>query len=151
MPISLALWILKRRREIRMSAARKLLRQFLVPMWYRIVLKILTRRNSSKSSNKRTPLLLRRRRRISRTKERASATLVSRDTMPQNARRACRPKKSTNLIEAHGGTSGYGKLLSIVLSFVIHLIRGLILVQIFMCVLIFLCFLHIRTGGLPPC
>ena len=53
------------------------------------------RQNSHKkkfkqSSNKRTLLLLRRRRRINRTKERASAILVVlRDTMPQNARRAC--------------------------------------------------------------
>jgi hypothetical protein len=57
-------------------------------MWYRKVLKIPTRRNSSWSSNKRTLLLLRRR--INVTKERASVILVvSRDTTPKNARRAC--------------------------------------------------------------
>jgi len=72
-----------------MSAARKLLRQILVLMWYRKVLKIPTRRYSSKTSNKRTPLLYRRRR-INRTKERESVILVVlRDTTLQNARRAC--------------------------------------------------------------
>jgi hypothetical protein len=58
--------MLKRRRELRTSAARKLLREVLVPMWCR---KILTRRNSSKNSNKRTLLLLRR-----RTRRKAIAT-----------------------------------------------------------------------------
>jgi hypothetical protein len=61
--------MLKRRRELRMSAARKLLREVLVPMWCRKILKILTRRNSSKNSNKRTLLLLRR-----RTRRKATAT-----------------------------------------------------------------------------
>ena len=36
-------------------------------------------------------------------------------------------------------------------QFVIHLIGGLILVQIYMCVLMFLCFLLIMSGGLPSC
>jgi hypothetical protein len=61
--------MLKRRRELRTSVARNLLREVLVPMWCRKFLKILTRRNSSKNSNKRTLLLLRR-----RTRRKAIAT-----------------------------------------------------------------------------
>jgi len=108
--------MLKRRREPKMSAARKLLRQILMPMWYRKVLKIPTR-NSSKSSNKRTPLLLRRRRRIqNKGKGKCYTCGVEGYYAAECDKSMYRPKKSAKLIETDGGTSEYGNLLPIVLS-----------------------------------
>jgi hypothetical protein len=45
-------------------------------------------------------------------------------------------KKSVNMVEAEGGTSGYGNSLHTVLSVLIHLIGGLIQEPIYMYVLI---------------
>jgi hypothetical protein len=60
-------------------------------------------------------------------------------------------KKTVNTVEIDAGTVGYSNLLPTVFQFAIHLIGTLIQVQIYMCVLMFLCFLLIRSGGLPPC
>jgi hypothetical protein len=79
--------MLKRRRELRMFVARKLLREVLVPMWCRKILKIPTSRNSSKSSNKRPLQLLRRRRRRTR-KRKISSLVASLGIMLGTARRA---------------------------------------------------------------
>ena len=96
-----------------MSAARKLLREVLVPMWCRKILKILTRRNSSKSSNKRQLHILRRRRR----KRKIASLVASSGIMLGTARRVSgSPKKYANMVEADRGILGYGNLLPIVLS-----------------------------------
>ena len=61
-------------------------------------------------------------------------------------------KKSANMVISEpGGTSGYGNLLPTVLSVFFHPNGGLTLVLILMFVLMLLCFLLIRTAGLPPC
>jgi hypothetical protein len=134
--------MLKRRRELSMSMARKLLREVLVPMWCRKILKIPTRRNSSKNSNKRPLHLLRRRTR----KKKIASLVASPGIMLQIVRRASGSKKICKYVEVDRGTSGYGNLLPTVLL-VCHspdwwLTHELIL----MCVLIFLCFLLIRSG-----
>jgi hypothetical protein len=59
-------------RAARTFVARKLLREVLVPMWCKKILKSPTRRNSSKNSNKRTLHLLRR-----RTRKKEIALLVA--------------------------------------------------------------------------
>ena len=56
-------------------------------------------------------------------------------------------KKSANMIEADGGTSRYGTVLSVVHSPDWWVDTG---ANIHVCADIF-CFLLIRTGGLPPC
>jgi hypothetical protein len=58
-----------------MSVARKLMREVLVPMRCRKILKTPTRRNSSKNLNKRTLHLLRRRKK--RTRKRKIVSLVA--------------------------------------------------------------------------
>jgi hypothetical protein len=111
--------MLKRRRAQKISTARRLLREVLAPIWCRNILKIPTRRNSSKNSNKRLLHLLRRR----RTRKRKKYFTCGK---PGYYAKECpdtkgKPKKkSANMIEADGETSGYGNLLHIVLS-VFHL------------------------------
>jgi hypothetical protein len=53
--------MLKRRRELKISTTRELLRGILVTMWCRKILKTPTKINSKNSSSKITQLLLRRR------------------------------------------------------------------------------------------
>jgi hypothetical protein len=61
------------------------------------------------------------------------------------------PQKSANTVETEAATSGYGKFLPSVFS-VCHSPDWWVgQVQIFMCVMIFSCFLFIRSGGLAPC
>jgi hypothetical protein len=68
-------------------------------------------------------------------------------------RKFTQDKKSANVVttETRDGTSGYGNSLPLFFQFVIHLSGGWIVVQIFMCVLMSLCSLPTRSGGLAPC
>ena len=146
LPSLLALWMLKRRREQRMSVARRSVRGVLVPMWCRKILPSPNRRNFRKNSNKSLPLLLRRR----RTREIVSL-VASLSTMLESARRLSgsqtrKYQTQLRLMQEQRGTVIYCLLF---FKFVIHLIGGLILMPIYMCVLMFLCFLLIRSGGLP--
>ena len=128
--------------------AKKLLREVLVPMWCRKILKILTRRNSSKSSNKRQLHILRRRRR----KRKIASLVASSGIMLGTARRVSgSPKKYANMVEADEEHRGMIIYYLQFFQFIIHLIGGLTQELISMCVLIFLCFLLIRSGEVPPC
>jgi hypothetical protein len=97
------------------------------------------------------PLLLRRRK---RTRKRKIISLVaSLGTMLESAKRLSgsqtrKQQTQLRLMQEQRGTVIYCLLF---FQFIIHLIGGLILVQIYMCVLMFLCFLLIRSGRLPPC
>ena len=63
------------------------------------------------------------------------------------------PKKTTNvvLVNNDAGTAGYMVIHSKFFQLDIYLIGGLTPGQIYMCVLIFLCFLLTRSAGLEPC
>jgi hypothetical protein len=114
------------------------------------ILPNLTRRNSSKNSNKSPPLLLR----IRRTRKRKIVSLVvSLDTILESARRlsGSRTRKQQTQLKLMQELWGMVIYCLLFFQFVIHLIGGLIQEQIFMCVLMFLRFLLIRSGGLPPC
>jgi hypothetical protein len=62
-------------------------------------------------------------------------------------------RKIVNMVigETAAGTSGYGNYLPQFFQFVVHLSGGLIQELIFMCVVMFPCYLLIRSAGLPPC
>jgi hypothetical protein len=133
-----------------MSTVRELLKGLLVSMWCRKIPRTTTKRSPSKRSNKRISLLLRRGR--TRTKD----NYFTCGKTGHYARECLIPKwklneKSANMVEAYEGTLEYGSLLPTFFLFVIHLIGGLTLKPIFMCVLVFLYFLLIRSGEVPPC
>jgi hypothetical protein len=138
-----------------MSRARRSLREILVHMWCKRIIPSHRKRNSSKNSSKSPPLLSRRVRSRTRRKKIVSpvpslGTMQESVLMLSGSHLLQQRNQQTplRLRQDHLGMVIYYLLH---FQFVIHLIGRLIPVQIFICVLIFLCFLCIRPGGLAPC
>jgi hypothetical protein len=144
--------MLRTRQGQRMSKARRLVRGILAHMWYKRIIPNHRKRNFSKNLSKSPPLLSRRIRRTRR--RRIVSPMTKLGTMLENVMMLSGSLRERNqqtplrLRQEHSGMIIYCLL---IFQFVIHLISGLIPVQIFMCVLMFPCFLFIRFSGLPPC